>query len=71
MPEIAGKLASDAQWDEPIGLLTHHLVHDEAMWRFLEEFLTHTSVRPGIEWLSPELFPRYEQIRMDGLRARA
>jgi predicted glycosyltransferase len=24
---------------EPVGLLTHHLVHDEAVWRFVTEFL--------------------------------
>lgn len=26
-------------WDEPIGLLTHHLDHDKATWLFLERFL--------------------------------
>jgi len=26
-------------WDEPLGLLTHHLDHDERAWRFLEAFL--------------------------------
>lgn len=26
-------------WDDPIGLLTHHLDHDEAAWRFLAAFL--------------------------------
>ena len=26
-------------WDEPIGLLTHHLDHDAGAWRFLEAFL--------------------------------
>ncbi|WP_421737934.1 DUF2334 domain-containing protein [Caulobacter sp.] len=26
-------------WDDPIGLLTHHLDHDEASWTFLEAFL--------------------------------
>lgn len=26
-------------WDEPIGLLTHHLAHDEAAWRFLIWFV--------------------------------
>jgi predicted deacetylase len=26
-------------WAEPLGLLTHHLDHDEAAWRFLETFL--------------------------------
>jgi hypothetical protein len=28
-----------AMWDEPLGLLTHHLDHDENAWRFLEAFL--------------------------------
>jgi len=28
-----------ALWDEPVGLLTHHLDHDEAAWRFLEALL--------------------------------
>ena len=26
-------------WDEPLGLLTHHLDHDERAWRFLEALL--------------------------------
>jgi hypothetical protein len=26
-------------WNDPIGLLTHHLDHDEPTWRFLEAFL--------------------------------
>ncbi|MBU4436613.1 MAG: DUF2334 domain-containing protein [Alphaproteobacteria bacterium] len=28
------------QWDQPIGLLTHHLDHDEPTWTFLEAFLS-------------------------------
>lgn len=27
------------QWDEPLGLLTHHLDHDAATWAFLDQFL--------------------------------
>jgi len=27
------------RWDEPMGLLTHHLDHDKATWLFLEQFL--------------------------------
>ena len=27
-------------WDEPLGLLSHHLDHDEDAWRFLEAFLS-------------------------------
>lgn len=27
------------RWDEPMGLLTHHLDHDSTTWRFLDGFL--------------------------------
>ena len=37
-------------WDAPIGLLTHHLDHDEAAWGFLEEFLVWSAERPEIAW---------------------
>lgn len=33
------------QWDEPIGLLTHHLDHDRATWLFLERFLAVFPIR--------------------------
>jgi len=33
----------------PIGLLTHHLVHDEAAWRFLDGLLAATG-RAGLGW---------------------
>ena len=36
---IAARLDGDADADEPIGLLTHHLIHDEAVWRFCEALL--------------------------------
>lgn len=35
---LADRRVSGA-WDEPVGLLTHHLDHDEGAWRFLEAFL--------------------------------
>ena len=41
-------------WDAPIGLLTHHLVHDEAAWAFLAEFLTWTKGQPALDWVSLE-----------------
>lgn len=34
------------QWDAPIGLLTHHLDHDEAAWVFLDRFLR----RGDLDW---------------------
>jgi predicted deacetylase len=33
------------QWEEPIGLLTHHLDHDHATWLFLERFLAIFPIR--------------------------
>lgn len=38
--------------DEPSGLITHHLVHDEASWTFIEAFLARTKRSPGVRWLS-------------------
>jgi peptidoglycan/xylan/chitin deacetylase (PgdA/CDA1 family) len=43
---------------EPIGILTHHLVHDERTWRFLEWFLSFARVR--FHWMSfPEMLDMY------------
>jgi len=33
-------------WDDPIGVLSHHLDHDEAAWAFLDELLA----RPEFDW---------------------
>lgn len=42
---------------EPIGLLTHHAVLDEAAWRFLERLLETTRAAPGLRWCpAQELF---------------
>ena len=35
---------------EPTGLLTHHLVHDEACWDFLSEFNRFIREHPGAYW---------------------
>jgi hypothetical protein len=39
-------------WEAPIGLLTHHLAHDEASWAFLERFLHHTARRAEFSWVA-------------------
>ena len=47
--------------DEPTGLLTHHLDHDEDCWNYLETFLDWTRNRHAIEWLSArQVFGRRE-----------
>ena len=42
--------------DAPIGLLTHHLVHDAQVWGFLTRLFALTADHPGCRWVSlPEL----------------
>ena len=49
---LAGELLSQVSSGEPVGLLTHHLVHDGAAWDFLEKLLALTSRFPCVRWLS-------------------
>jgi hypothetical protein len=37
---------------EPTGLMSHHLAHDDAAWRFLEQFLAATANHPAARWLT-------------------
>ncbi|MGH6718369.1 MAG: polysaccharide deacetylase family protein [Alphaproteobacteria bacterium] len=37
---------------EPIGLLTHHAVHDEASWRFVERFVALIGDHPRARWIA-------------------
>lgn len=46
------------RWEAPIGVLTHHLVHDEAAWAFLRRLLDWTRQRPELAWTdAATLFP--------------
>ena len=36
--------------DQPIGVLGHHLVHDEAAWEFLDELMQLTSHHDSCRW---------------------
>jgi len=38
-------------FDEPTGLLTHHLVQDDAVWRFLENLLAFLQAHPAASWI--------------------
>lgn len=47
------------RWGEPIGLLTHHLVHDEEAWRFLDDLLLFPPLQDIALWPeAPALFGR-------------
>lgn len=39
MRRLMSRRRLSGRWDEPMGLLTHHLDHDAATWAFLEQFL--------------------------------
>lgn len=39
--------------DEPTGILTHHLVHDEETWRFLDNLLDTLRRHPATKLLAP------------------
>jgi hypothetical protein len=39
--------------DEPTGILTHHLQHDEACWRFAEELLHRLERHEAARWITP------------------
>jgi hypothetical protein len=49
---IEARLAGTADPDEPIGLLTHHLVHDEAVWRVVESLLDRLSRTAKLSYVS-------------------
>ncbi|ACS60111.1 conserved hypothetical protein (plasmid) [Rhizobium leguminosarum bv. trifolii WSM1325] len=38
--------------DEPLGVLTHHLVHDVAAWDFLSALFAVTTRHPAVRWSS-------------------
>lgn len=53
MQEIAQAML---RGDAPIGLLTHHLVHDAQVWGFLERLFALTADHPGCRWVGlPQL----------------
>jgi glycosyltransferase involved in cell wall biosynthesis len=53
---LAAALARELheQWeatDPFVGVLTHHLVHDERAWSFLEELFALTAEHPAVRWV--------------------
>ncbi len=51
--ELVGELRARFHDDaEPIGILTHHLVHDATAWDFLARLFAHTTDHPAVAWKS-------------------
>jgi len=49
---LAARRTGSADPEEPTGWLTHHLQHDRATWRFLEQLFERTREAPAVRWLS-------------------
>lgn len=39
--------------EEPTGVLTHHLDHDEGCWSFMDKLLRWTFAKSNVRWLTP------------------
>jgi hypothetical protein len=51
--ELVAELQARFEDDqEPIGLLTHHLVHDAVAWDFVAKLLDETHSHPAVSWVS-------------------
>lgn len=50
--ELRSRRTGATEPGEPLGLLTHHLDHDDAMWDFLELLFEVTRAHPAARWLS-------------------
>lgn len=57
--EIIARLRHQFAQGGSMGLLTHHLVHDAAVWTFLEDLFAATTSHPGCRWVGlPFLLPK-------------
>jgi hypothetical protein len=48
---LAARRRGEVDADEPTGLMTHHLYHDEGCWWFVGEVLRRTRSHPAVRWL--------------------
>ncbi len=53
--QLADRRAGRADNAEPYGILTHHLVHDTAIWDFTAELLERLMTGPATPWTAPKL----------------
>lgn len=66
---LAARRRGETACDEVTGLLTHHLVHDQASWAFAAAFITRINAHPAARWLSPfELFAPNRAARTHRVR---
>lgn len=51
--QLADRRNGIADNNEPYGILTHHLVHDTAIWTFTEQLITRLMRGPATPWTAP------------------
>ena len=51
--ELTEELAAARPAGGAVGILTHHLDHDETCWSFLEKLFEITGAQPACRWLDP------------------
>ncbi len=62
---VERRVAGKADPSEPVGFLTHHLVHDEVIWSLCERLIAYFATR-GIRFLRPdELLPNGNRITFE------
>jgi len=63
--DLIAEVNKRARFGEPIGVLTHHLVHDDQVWEFLEEFAAFVHNHPAANWVSPKkIFPKPNSAKL-------
>jgi hypothetical protein len=48
---LRARRSGECDETEPTGLLTHHLLHDQKCWLFIEELILRTFEHPSVRWL--------------------
>jgi hypothetical protein len=51
---LVARRRGEADGDEPTGILTHHLDHDEGCWAFAAEFAAFVTAHPAARWLDAD-----------------
>lgn len=50
---LTDKRTGRVDFDEPTGVLTHHLEMDGDAWNFMDDLLSATTAHPAAKWMSP------------------
>jgi hypothetical protein len=50
--ELSARRTGATEAEEPLGLLTHHLDHDEPFWDFLDGLFRITTAHPAAGWIT-------------------